>query len=363
MRCLRFSEQKDFSPCAASIFVRFWKGFLRACRLCPPQRTFAAGMALGAVCALAQPAMAESFRVRKTHLVSVGAAGGSETVRTGINDALVLMLPEDRTFIQGVELSFKVPQIVASWRDSVAWSVYNDISGTPKENRIDYNGTRATVGTFGNSLSLNLQIPLGEENAIKKSAYATLLDIVPDTSKGFVFLRLQLAMKGTSEEITDAKFEITVKPILINKGKLAITVAPPSGTELKPYTAFVDGKSWSHGAESELIETGVHNISLVSDFYRNEVRTITIEQAQTTVVAVTFRDITPTLRIAAPEGTVLFLDGRQQPVSPEPFFITQGEHSIRCIVGDYEIVKTITAMNGRSYTVALTMDAAVLEDE
>ena len=91
---------------------------------------------------------AESFRVSKVHEISVIQSVDSEsTEKLGINEALAIKLPSDQTFIEGLELKFEIPEAVASWMDSVACSVYANITPDPKSTQIDYSGTRAYVKT------------------------------------------------------------------------------------------------------------------------------------------------------------------------------------------------------------------------
>ena len=101
----------------------------------------------------------------------------------------------------------------------------------------------------------------------------------------------------------------------------------------------------------------------MSDHYRNEFRTVTVEQAKRHTVNVEFQSIEPMIRIAAPEGTQVFID--ESPVSSitSPVFVSQGEHQIRLVIGDYEMVRSISALNGRTYNVAVSINAAITEEE
>ena len=112
-----------------------------------------------------------------------------------------------------------------------------------------------------------------------------------------------------------------------------------------------------------MLDAGVHNISIVSDFYRNELRTVTIEQAKTTSLNIKFRDIAPTVIITAPSNTVIYFDDKEIENTKQQFAVQQGEHKVRFVIGDYEVVKNITAVNGRSYTVDINIDAAVSESD
>jgi len=307
---------------------------------------------------------AETFRVHKTNLLAVKVNETADEIEAGINDAIAIELPEDMTFVQGIELAIQVPQIVASWHDSVAWSFYNEITPSPSEKIIDYKGTRlGGVGRTFNSLSLNIQVPLKANNSIKKTPYSQYVEDIPEAVNNRLFFRLQIAMKGMPEEIDSAMFKIKATPILINKGCLVLKTEPPNDKEAEPYTVFIDENLVDSSNKKLMLDAGVHNISIVSDFYRNELRTVTIEQAKTTSLNIKFRDIAPTVIITAPSNSVIYFDDKEIENTKQQFAVQQGEHKVRFVIGDYEIVKNITAVNGRSYTVDINIDAAVSESD
>ncbi len=306
---------------------------------------------------------AESFRVSRVHELSVVQTPDSEgTARLGINEALAISLPADQTFIEGLELKFDIPEAVASWMDSVACSVYANISPTPKATQIDYSGTRAYVKTLPGKLSWVLQIPLKKENSIKSNNYTTKVDSVITPSSNIIFVRLQPVMKGVPEETLNAIVPITVKPILMNKGQLAFKLIPPE-KKLEPCTIFIDDKMTPLSADSKvLLDTGVHDISIISESYRNEVRTVRIERAKTTELSVEMKSLEPTLLITAPEGTEVLLDDVKCTTLGKEFVITEGEHKIKFTIGDYEIVRSITAIKGKTYTANFSLDLDISEN-
>ena len=306
---------------------------------------------------------AESFRVSKVHELSVVQTAESEgTARLGINEALAITLPEDQTFIEGLELKFDIPEAVASWMDSVACSVYANISPTPKSTQIDYNGTRAYVKTLPGKLSWVLQIPLKKDNSIKSNNYTTKVDSVITPSKNVIFVRLQPVMKGVPEETLNSIIPITVKPILMNKGQLVFKLVAPE-KKLEPCTVFIDDKMTSLSENSKvLLDAGVHDISIISEAYRNEVRTVRIDRAKTTELTVEMKSLEPTLLITAPEGTEVLLDEAKCTTFGKEFVITEGEHKIKFTIGDYEIVRTITAIKGKTYTANFSLDLQITEN-
>lgn len=306
---------------------------------------------------------AEMFRVGQTVMVEIPENGVPQTVTAITNDAIAITLPENKTFLDGVEVLFKVPQEVAQWMDSVAWALYNDVRPEPTDKRLDYRGRRTTVGTFGDLLSLDIKIPLNKNNSIKQDAYSVFIDDIPDFRNNKIFIRLQLAMKGTPDSISESKFEVTVKPIYINKGKLNLTLTPPENEKLKETALYIDGEPTEFKSDGFFIKPGIHTVNITSDSYRNEVLTITIEQAKVVNFEVLLRDITPAVRVAAPANTEVYCDDKKVADTSQPLKVTQGKHTFRFVIGGYEITRTIDAVNGKSYTVSLNVDATVKEEE
>ena len=65
------------------------------------------------------------------------------------------------------------------------------------------------------------------------------------------------------------------------------------------------------------------------------------------------------------EGDVLliYLDDEKFENTGKEYAISEGDHKIRCVIGDYEIVRTLSVTKGRTYKVNLTVDLQISEDE
>jgi hypothetical protein len=311
--------------------------------------------------AIQNTAESETFRIRKLFPITLTDGMQSEqTITTGINDGIAVFLPDDMTYLEGIEIKMEIPDEIAAWRDSIACSLYDGIMPLPDVSQIDYTGVRSFIRPLPNRLSWILQIPLKAQNSIKETPYATKTDVIPDIKKRFVFIRLQPAMKGIPEETVAAQLKITVKPLLANKGKLHITPSFPEHE--KPYTLFIDNKEMKLSPAGYLLDTGIHDVSIASEFYRGEMRTVRVEQAKTTELAIDLKSINPTLFITAPDNTLVYLDDVQCDRIGKPFDISEGEHKIRFLIGDYEIIRTITTQKGKSYTAALSVDLKITEE-
>ena len=71
-------------------------------------------------------------------------------------------------------------------------------------------------------------------------------------------------MKGTPNSLYDSEFEISAKPIYINKGKLSINVRPPDNVDSALYNVFIDGKPTTT-LKNIFITPGIHTINIISD--------------------------------------------------------------------------------------------------
>ena len=311
----------------------------------------------------ASPLFSETFRVRKLFpLKLTGTVQNEQTVVTGINDGIAIFLPEERTWLEGIEIKIAIPEAVAAWQDSVALSLYDNITPLPSASRIDYSGTRSFVKPLPTRLSWIIRIPLSTAVSFKESAYETKLGVVPDTKQGVVFVRLQPAMKGIPDETINAELKITVKPILINKGKLRVSIVSPNGNA-SPYTLFIDGTKTNADTEGYTLASGTHDVNIVSDFYRDEMRTVHIDQAKTTELSIVLKSLVPMLTVTAPDNAAVYIDGQKCTEFGKEFEISEGEHAVRFVMGSYEIVRVLSAQKGKSYTASVAVDFTISENQ
>ena len=313
---------------------------------------------------------AESFRVKKTVFLNLANSGLSEsngetdsslseTIFAGINDCICINLPSDLTFIQGIELNIKIPQAITRCPNTIIYSLYDNISPVPPAKTIDYTGQELYTGVYPGLLSLTIQIPLVKGNTIKKTPYADKT-LIPEHSRNFVFLRNQLAMKGIPEEVYSAQFEISAKPILINKGRLIIKT---NSAQLKNMAITVDDKIVELDKNNScLLKPGLHNITITADSVRNENRSCMIEAAKNTVLEVNLKSTTPVLSINIPQGTQVFVNNQMTEIKNKSLSLPPGEYTLKFILGGYEVVKQLTVQEGRTYSINVTLNADILEN-
>ncbi|MCR4734912.1 MAG: hypothetical protein K5829_07915 [Treponema sp.] len=306
---------------------------------------------------------AETFRISELKIANITQNPEcEEIIKVGLSDAAAIFLPEDKTFLQGIEIKLDIPENAAVWRNLLACSIYDKITPFPSTEQIDYSGTCFYHAIVPSKLSWILQIPFQADANFKTNQYITKVDTPPDCTKNFLYFRLYPAMKGISDDILDSIITVTVKPILSDKGKFNYSLTTED-EELQPCSIFIDDTSYDFSDKNSiLLDTGIHNISVISEFYRTEVRTVRIEQAKTTELQIEMKSIEPTMLITAPSGTSVLLDEEEFTTFGKEFIISEGDHKLQFSIGDYEIIRTISAIKGKTYKINFLMDLQISEE-
>lgn len=308
---------------------------------------------------LAASLFSESFRVRKAHVIHL--QNENSEIQIGdcnIYDAAAIYLPQDRTFIEGIEIKMIIPEAIASWRNTVAASIYDKISPEPTNSQIDYSGTRIFVSALPGKLSWVIQVPLKTQNSIKENQYSTKIDTTASSTATNIFVKFQPVMKGIPEEVMNSKIGLSARPIFSDKGRLVLNLSGIENKNQRDFTLYIDDAPVNPDKEI-LLKTGIHNLSIISENYRNEVRTFFIDQAKTTTLDIDLKGVEPAILITAPEGVRVFLDGKEMSEIGKEMVISEGEHSIKFEIGSYEVIRSITAVKGKTYKANLDVDLTI----
>lgn len=310
---------------------------------------------------------AENFRVMEMHQAVLQTDGSKTTITAGINDGINITLPEDRRFIQGIQIDLRIPKIIASYRDSIATTLWTNCENGASE--IDFRGNKQYLDTVPPRLSQTLQLECAGRS-IKKDPYATVIPYEVQESDSSVVLRFQLAMKGVPAELFDATFEVEIKAILSNEGLFSLDFTYPPGEEAlppavsddeAPLLVYIDEMPYEQYS-GIILPVGIHHLSVVSENYRSEVRTFTVEQAKETELTIDLKAVTPELFLVAPENAVIYLDDVLVGNRDEKQLISTGKHVIRFVLADYELSKYFEARSGKTYTVSMSVSLEMVEN-
>ncbi len=315
---------------------------------------------------ISQCLFTESFRVKGVVKYTLADENTTQLITLGMGEALHLTLPNKRVFLQGIQMKVKMPASLAEYGGAVAYSFYRDIQPSPSEDIIDYTAERLLIGTFSNRLTYYLDIPLTEDTELSNDPYTKTIVLPYDTAIEDLFFRVHIVMKGIPDGLWESSVDIEVKPILVNKGLLDLTVLYPAqiteNEEDFPFIVFIDDDITDFTQKPIMLDTGMHHVTVSSEFFRNEVQTFSVEKAKTTHVEIQLKDIAPLLAVSAPANTKFFLNDIEYEDFSEPIKVTTGTHQLRFSIGEYEIIRTIEILNGRTYNVDVSFDVDITEE-
>ncbi len=300
---------------------------------------------------------AEVFRAQKT-VVLAADEFASERKNVGINACVSVKLPEDLTFVQGIEILVKIPKVLANFQNTILYSLYDNIAPFPSEGETDYSGKVLYSGLYPGHLSWSIVVPLVKGNTITQSPYADKT-LIPDSARGFVFLRNQLAMKGVPQEVLNAQFEVSAKTVFSDFGAIKISANRDSGE----FSVMVDeAAAKPNSAGLIFLKPGKHSVSVISEKFRNEVRTVVVEQAKITEIELALKSVEPTFSLNVPQGTQVFVDGKEIG-DANALRLGTGRHAFKFVLGGYEVVRNVEIQSGKHYDISVNFEASIKESE
>ena len=309
-------------------------------------------------------AYSEDIRIQNLHIINVQQdADFASTAKLNINDALVIFLPEMLQSRDGLELKFEIPEEVAVQKDCCEFAIYENLSPMPRTGQIDYSGEKIFRGIIPSKFSWIVQIPFSNQNNLKTNQYTTKIGQVPKLKDHYIFVRLHQLIANLPQNVMDADISITIRPILSHKGKFLLNLTCPD-ENIETCTIFLDDTAYNISSLKNgiYLESGIHNVTIISEYYRTEVRKIRIDMAKQTEVSIQMRSIEPTLLITAPSGIKVYIDDELCTKIGREFIIPEGKHRIKFNIGDYEVTRTITIVKGHTYKANISVDLQVSEE-
>lgn len=309
------------------------------------------------------PLQAETFRTNLKGTVEVSPLKPEgKTLSLNYADAVVVTLSPDSAFLRGIEIDVKVPQIYLKYRSSMGMALYNGIKELPKPGVVDFQLNRLAFEIIPAKLQAVYQIPLRQEHGLKTSPYVTVPTGIIQPQAFPLVIRLLPLIKGLSEEIETTEFGLSIRPIVADEGSLKLRIRPPESLKNKPFTVLIDNVVVPDFLKEQILKTGEHHLSIISEDFRSESRTFIIEQARMLDLAIDLRDTTPVVQFEAPENTKIYFDDVPVPTTRQPINVDPGMHTVRFQVGDYSVVKQLLIEKGKTYIIALTVDVSVKEE-
>lgn len=285
------------------------------------------------------------------------------TAKLNINDALAIYLPETLQYIDGLEIKFDIPGEIATQKSCCEFAIYDNIFPEPNTEISEYKGDKIFSGIIPSKFSWIVQIPFSDQKNLKSNQYTTKIGQIPDLSNHFIFLRLHQLIADLPDEVLKAEFIISIRPILSDKGKFTLNLNCPD-ENVETCTIFIDDTAYNFNTLKSgiFLDTGIHNVTIISEYYRTEVRKIRVDMAKQTDLSIQMKSIEPTLLITAPSGVKVYIDNELCTKIGTEFKISEGKHKISFTLGDYQVTRTLSIVKGKSYKANISVDLQFSEE-
>ena len=169
-------------------------------------------------------------------------------------------------------------------------------------------------------------------------------------------------MKGIPSYISNSTFSIKAYPLVEDKGILSLEVIFPDENQ-DPVFIYLDEKKLPWPIKNYPIRTGLHHLSIESEYFKKEYLTFGIEKGKLTECKIELVRLVPKLTIEAPENTIIFLDGEKIDILPgEVINISEGEHIVLFKLGDYKLSRNFSVSRGKTFKISLLLDILIQDN-
>ncbi|MFO7730429.1 MAG: hypothetical protein R6V86_06660 [Spirochaetia bacterium] len=301
---------------------------------------------------------AEQIRGEVEHTLMVDESYSDTSISVGLRELCQIRV-ESSEFLQGIVVQVESPQAALQFRESFLLSVYSNVSPSPREDISDYSANKIYSDPFPSAKNTFVDIPLREKGRWERSTLdSSTVSVHPRPEDYPLLLSIDPIMKGIPSNVSQSRFKITIKPVVIDKGALLLEL--PKDVDPDDIQIHIDGKRQEQSLERFILSTGVHKLTIESDLYLTYSKSIGIEKAQTTKLEAVLEPKQANIRFEAPDDAVVFFNGEQVEVGSETQLKTDpGEHVVLVRIGDYSVSKKIDIKGGKSYKVSLFFDILI----
>ncbi|MFP4491200.1 MAG: hypothetical protein ACLFNZ_06970 [Spirochaetaceae bacterium] len=269
---------------------------------------------------------------------------------------------EESDFIKGMELRLEVPQPVLEFRESFLFRIFSNLNNDPDNSVRYYYGNEVLKETFPVGKTLNVAIPLTGEDVWEPSGVGISIVKPPLSRDKFpLIFTIEPIMKGVPQRVSEASFAFTLKPVLYDRGKLALLL--PEEIHREDLTIEIDGTSFPADKETYTLKTGIHELTVNSPTTDPFSTTFGIEQGEITKVKAELEHSKSYISFDAPANAEVYLNGNKIDRDDRGNFTAEpGEHVVIIKLDDYSLSKKFELKKGKNYKVSLFFDIIVEED-
>jgi len=299
-----------------------------------------------------------------------GDAAYEKTVGIALEEMAGLWLEGEARFLRGIRLELRLSNLLKQHFDSFALAVYRRLSPEPRKGVTAYRGERIFFQYLPYLNRIQVQIPLATEEDGEASAEAgegVYRLPAPLTREDFPILVAILPLiKGIPDTVAEAKFYLTVRPVIARRGTIQLSLRAPAGVPAEPITGYLDERELSPAELQALksgqeLPAGLHRLRLVSPALQEVNASFTVEPGKSSSLDIELQSLTTLLSIEAPQNAEVFLDGEKLS-SLTGLPIAEGTHQVRVKIAEYNVTRKFSAQQGRHYHLSCIFDIIINED-
>jgi hypothetical protein len=276
-----------------------------------------------------------------------------------------ITLNPNNLFLKGIQIEIALSENLKHFADSFAIVIYDQLSGDPKIGTSELIGKKVFFQVLPVINKLFIKIPIEKSSYNSKNlAIGTYALSEPVKQKDFpVCFVIQSIMKGIPNKVYNSKFHVIITPDLEKKGIAEINIRKPKGMENESIDILIDGETIEENPTKQVMETGIHTITIKSLQFKEENTSFTIESGKSIKVNIDLEYQNTALIIDAPKVIEIFIDGGKIDFKPKTEIpIIEGEHTIMFKIENQTISRKINVKNGKKYSISLFFDVEIKED-
>jgi len=317
---------------------------------------------------VATGAFTDNIRGPVVFISQLPVPGGTEIdQKLKPGDIGVLQYPDDDTFVEGVEVEIRVPDVIRNAPGSFAIYAYSRITPAPEQRLMGFSGTRLFLQPIPPGNRLFVLLPIRPASDIHSGPGAVAATTISSRDSFPLLFSIQPIAKGIPSQAMNAEFQLLIRPIPLSKGGAHIVIKDADtgksiswAGEDSPVTVTLNGKPIPYQSDQYLLDPGLYRIDIESSVYNSETRTFDIDKGKTTELEFDMERPSAHVRIDAPRGATVFLDGTQIS-SLDHVRVSPGEHTVLYRIGDYTVSRRFNAVQKKDYEISLFLDIMINE--
>lgn len=314
---------------------------------------------------------AEVIQGPVTHRLELDlAAGAPSTIELGLEEIALIQPIGDSRFLNGIEVEVAIPADAREFPGSLALLVLRNTSESEATNtarRLE--GDRVILQPFPSGSRFFTALPTSVEHEFRSSATLEVAQSITSFDHMPFAVSIQPVMKGISRRAAAARVRLTIRPVTRNEGGLALEFQDFDGNtieyddeRLSASEVRLDGEQLDLSAFPVVRTPGLHRISFRGEMWKDQSFTVGIERGSITTASIRLEPALAKLFLSAPEGTEVFINGRDLSGINDVIDLLPGEHTVLFRIGDHTVTRRIRVEPSREYRVSLSLDILINED-